>query len=79
LEDEQGVLWYKGRICVPKVKELKDKILHQAHESAYLIHSGGNKMYHKLKAIYWWYRMKRDVAEYVAICNTCQRVKAEHQ
>jgi hypothetical protein len=26
-EDDQGVLWYKGRICVPNVKELKDKIL----------------------------------------------------
>jgi hypothetical protein len=23
--------------------------------------------------------MKRDVAEYVALCHTCQRVKAEHQ
>jgi hypothetical protein len=23
--------------------------------------------------------MKRDVAEYVAVCDTCQRVKAEHQ
>jgi hypothetical protein len=22
-EDDQGVLWYKGRICVPNVKELK--------------------------------------------------------
>jgi hypothetical protein len=43
-EDDEGVLWYKGRICVPKVKELKDKILHEAHESAYSIHPGGNKM-----------------------------------
>jgi hypothetical protein len=25
-EDEQGVLWYKGRICVPDIKELKEKI-----------------------------------------------------
>jgi hypothetical protein len=33
-EDDEGVLWYKGRICVPNVKELKDKILHEAHESA---------------------------------------------
>jgi hypothetical protein len=32
-KDEQGVLWYKGWICVPKVKELKDKILHEADES----------------------------------------------
>jgi hypothetical protein len=27
MEDDQGVLWYKGRICVPNDKELKDKIL----------------------------------------------------
>jgi hypothetical protein len=78
-EDDEGVLWYKGRICVPNVKELKAKILCEAHESAYSIHPGGNKMYHNLKATYWWYDMKRDVAEYVALCNTCQRVKAEHQ
>jgi hypothetical protein len=51
-EDDEGVLWYKRRICVPNVKELKDKILREAHESAYSIHPGGNKMYHDLKATY---------------------------
>jgi hypothetical protein len=70
-EDDEGVLRYKGMICVPNVKELKDKILHEAHESAYSIHPGGNKMYYDLKATYWWYGMKRDVAEYVALCDTC--------
>jgi hypothetical protein len=72
LEDEEGVLWYKGRICEPTAKELKDKILCKAHESAYSIHPGGNKMYHDLKATYWWYGMKRDIVEYVALCDTCQ-------
>jgi hypothetical protein len=71
-EDEEGLLCYNGRICVPNVKELKDKILHEAHESAYSIHPGGNKIYHDLKATYVWYGMKRDVAEYVALCNTCK-------
>jgi hypothetical protein len=52
---------------------------HEAHESAYSIHPGGNKIYHDLKATYWWYGMKRDVADYVALCDTCQWVKAEHQ
>jgi hypothetical protein len=52
-EDDEGVLWYKGRICVPNIKELKDKIFHEAHEFAYSIHPGGNKMYHDLKATYW--------------------------
>jgi hypothetical protein len=78
-EHEEGVLWYKWRICVSTIKELMDKILHEAHESAYYIHPGGNKMYHDLKATYWWYGMKRYVAEYFALCDTCQRVKAEHQ
>jgi hypothetical protein len=82
-EGDEGVLWYKRRICMPNIKELKDKILREAHESAYSIHPGGNKMYHDLKATYWWYSMKREVAEYVveyvALCDTCQRVKTEHQ
>jgi hypothetical protein len=30
---------------VPSIKELKDKILCEAHEPAYSIHPGGNKMY----------------------------------
>jgi hypothetical protein len=41
LEEDEGVLWYKGRISVPNVEELKDKILHEAHESAYSIHPRG--------------------------------------
>jgi hypothetical protein len=32
-EDDDGMLWYKGRICVPNVKELEDKILREAHEA----------------------------------------------
>jgi hypothetical protein len=71
-DDDEGVLWYKGRIYVPNIKELKDKILHEAHDSPYSIYPGGNKMYHDLKVTYWWYSMKRDIAEYVALCDTYQ-------
>jgi hypothetical protein len=78
-EDEEGVLWYEGRICLPNVKELNYKILREAHESAYSIHPGGNKIYHDLKATYWWYGIKRYVAEYVAPYDTGQRVKDENQ
>jgi hypothetical protein len=52
---------------VPNVKELKDKILCEAHKSAYSIHPGGNKMYHDPMATYWWYGMKRDIAEDVTL------------
>jgi hypothetical protein len=32
-EDEQGVLWYKGRICVPADSELKQVIMREAHDT----------------------------------------------
>jgi hypothetical protein len=36
-------------------------------------------MYRDLKRRFWWNKMKRDVAEFVKQCSTCQQVKAEHQ
>jgi hypothetical protein len=77
--DEQGTLWYKKRLCVSEVKEIRELILREAHDSAYSSHPGSTKMYHDLKSRYWWYGMKKAVAEYVALCDNCQRVKAERQ
>src|SRR3954465_2538659 len=31
-EDEEGVLWYKVRLCVPADSELKEVILKEAHD-----------------------------------------------
>ncbi|WVZ75436.1 hypothetical protein U9M48_023487 [Paspalum notatum var. saurae] len=67
------------KICVPNIKSIRDLILKEAHETAYSIHPGSEKMYQDLKQKFWWYGMKREVAEYVALCDVCQRVKAEHQ
>jgi hypothetical protein len=77
--DEPGMLCYKKHLCVPEVKEIRELILHEAHDSAYSIHPGSTKMYHDLKSRYWWYGMKRAIAEYVALCDNCQRHKAEQQ
>jgi hypothetical protein len=71
------MLWYKKRLCVPEVKEIRELILREAHDSAYSIYPGSTKMYHDLKRRYRWYGMKRVVVEYRALCNNCQRVKAE--
>jgi hypothetical protein len=77
--DDQGTLWYKKRICAPEIKEIRELILHEAHDLAYSIHPGSTKMYHDLNSRYWWYGMKRAIAEYVALSDNCQRVKAERQ
>jgi hypothetical protein len=79
LEDRKCTLWLGKWICVPNLKPIKESILREAHDSAYSIHPGSTKMYKDLKTRYWWNGVKRDVVEYVALCDTCQRVKAEHQ
>jgi hypothetical protein len=63
---------------VPQDKEIRDSILKEAHDSRYSIHPGCTKMYKDLKVWFWWEKMREDIAEYVARCDTCQRVKAEH-
>ena len=72
-----GILRFRGRICVPSDEGLKKTILEEAHKSSMSIHPGSTKMYQDLKKIFWWPRMKRDVAEYVAACLVCQKVKIE--
>jgi hypothetical protein len=79
MEDEKGTIWFKDRICVPDIESLHDTILKEAHDSVYSIHPGSTKMYQDLKQKYWWYGLKRDVVAHVAMCDVCQRVKAEHQ
>jgi hypothetical protein len=69
--DDEGVLWFKDRLVVPKNHELRRKIFDEAHTSKYSIHPGSTKMYHGLKAQFWWTRMKREIARYVVECDTC--------
>jgi TPP-dependent trihydroxycyclohexane-1,2-dione (THcHDO) dehydratase len=52
-KDERGTMWFRKRICVPDVDNLQEKILQEAHDSAYSIHPGSTKMYHDLKERYW--------------------------
>ena len=77
--DEEGVLRLGTRLCVPDVDDLRKELFEEAHYSTYSAHPGSTKMYHTLKDTYWWNGMKKDVAEFVSKCLTCQQVKLEHQ
>ena len=67
------------RLCVPDVGEVRREIMEEAHSSAYAMYPGSTKMYHTLKEHYMWKGMKRDIAEFIFRCLTCQQVKAKHQ
>jgi hypothetical protein len=77
--DDQGTIWFRNQIFVPEIDHLRETILKEAHDSAYSTHPGSTKMSEDLKQKYWWYGMKKDVAAHVALCDICQRVKAEYQ
>ncbi|XP_073026627.1 uncharacterized protein [Primulina eburnea] len=72
-----GSLRFNGRLLVPNLIDLKEAILKEAHCSRHSIHPGIRKMYHTLRAHYWWEGMKKDISHFVAKCLTCQQVKAE--
>jgi len=73
------MLWYYNRLCVPNVPNLRKELLKEAHDSTLTTHPGSTKMYHDLKAYFGWIWMKKDIADYVPRCLTCQKVKTEHQ
>ena len=70
--DDEGVLQISGRLCVPDVDNLRKEILEEAHFTAYSVHPGATKMYHNTKDLYLWDEMKKDVADFVSKCFTCQ-------
>ena len=76
--DRKGTPRLGTRLCVPNVDDLRKEIMEEAHFSAYSIHTGSTKMYYDLKDTYWWNGMKRDIADFVSKCLTCQQVKLEH-
>ena len=63
---------------VPKDREPRNQILDEAHSSNLSIQMGSSKMYQDLKTHFWWTKMKKEIAAYVARCDNCNRVKADH-
>jgi len=76
---DDGILRFQGRICVPDDAEVRKLILEEGYKSRLSLHPSMTKMYQDLKETFWWQGMKRDVAQFVSACLTCQKAKVEHQ
>ena len=71
----EGIVRFRNRLVIPNDENLKREVLEEAHRSKYTIHPGSNKLYQDLRQLYWWDKMKRDIAQYVQTCLVCQQVK----
>ena len=43
-----GSLWYRGRVVVPQLTDMRKVILREFHCSRFAVHLGGRKMYYDL-------------------------------
>ena len=68
--DKWGAIFFENRLVVPKKQHLRQLILKEAHESPLTIHPGSTKMYQNLRQRFWWTRMKREIAQYIASCES---------
>ncbi|KAM6569760.1 hypothetical protein CsatB_017745 [Cannabis sativa] len=55
------LLRYKDRVCAVADKGIRQEILEKSHTTPYSLHPGTTKMYHDVKALYWWLGMKGDI------------------
>nr|GEW19281.1 putative reverse transcriptase domain-containing protein [Tanacetum cinerariifolium] len=60
-----GTLCLNRRSWIPCRGNLRELIMYELHKSKYSIHPGSNKMYQDLKRMYWWSKMKAEIATYV--------------
>jgi hypothetical protein len=76
---ENQILIYRCRIFVPNDQELKSLISSYMHKVPYRGHPGYQKIIVVVKKQYYWPSMKSEVANFIARCLKCQKVKDEHR
>jgi len=74
-EQRNGLVFYKGRVYIPKVSELRKRIVRLCHGSLSTGHPGRRGTLDLVTRLYWWPGMTAFVNKYVEGCDTCQRYK----
>ena len=58
-------LRYKGWVVVPRLADLREKILKEFHFSRFVVHPGDTKMYRGLRRQYYWSMMKKHIGDFI--------------
>ncbi|QRW24193.1 Retrotransposable element Tf2 protein [Rhizoctonia solani] len=74
---EEDLLWYRGKLVVPDLEILKERLLREFHDSPLAGHPGQQRTL-ELSRNYWWPGMKSSAKEWVECCPTCQANRRAH-
>ena len=77
-EWKNDILWYKGRIYLNSNSKFKVKAIKESHDSPAVGHVGFFKSYYNARRSFFWKGMQKDIQQYVAECDNCQRNKSEN-
>lgn len=72
-------LLYKGRCVIAKDSKFKIQLLHTYHGTPVGGHGGELKTYLRLASEWHWVGMRKDVTEFVRLCDVCQQQKLSQQ
>ncbi len=75
--ESDGTWWLvhknqQKRLCIPNNREIREKLLAEAHDTQLSGHLGVNKTVSQLKRRFWWPAMGESVADCIRTCGMCQ-------
>ncbi|KAK2441152.1 hypothetical protein QL285_012481 [Trifolium repens] len=71
-----GLVFFKGKLFLPKTSPLRLTLLEEFHASPIGGHSGIHRTFGRLQENVYWVGMRKDVEEFVKTCAICQQMKA---
>jgi hypothetical protein len=78
-EEQDGLVYYKGKLYIPNNKELRGDIVKSCHDSSAAGYLSKHGILELVSRLYWWPQMALFVDKYVLGCEKCQRYKpAQH-
>ncbi|QRW23854.1 Transposon Tf2-12 polyprotein [Rhizoctonia solani] len=78
-ELKEGLLWYQGKIFVPRDDTIRNLILESRHDALLAGHPGQTRTLELISRSYYWPLLKKFVNSYVSHCKTCIRSKPTNQ